>query len=157
MRRDVPRRRVLPDESALAIARSCPANEEALRRVRGLEWKVGGASFKAALEVIREALALPDSRLPETASSRSRGSCERASVVTLMSALLRQRARAHKVAPELLACADDLERLAGGEREGIPALEGWRFDLVGKELLALLDGKLALVVRDGEVAIEERK
>ena len=35
-RRDVPRRRVLADESALAIARGKPADEEALRRVRGL-------------------------------------------------------------------------------------------------------------------------
>ncbi len=42
MRRDIPRRRVLADESALAIARSRPADEEALRRVRGLEWRVGG-------------------------------------------------------------------------------------------------------------------
>ena len=46
MRRDVPRRRVLADESALAIARSRPADEEALRRVRGLEWKVGGESSR---------------------------------------------------------------------------------------------------------------
>ena len=157
MRRDVPRRRVLADESALAIARSCPENDEALRRVRGLEWKAGGASSTAVLEVVREALALPDNQLPEAASSRPRGNGERASVVALMSALLRSRARVHKVAQELLAGADDLERLAAGDREGISALEGWRFDLVGKELLALLDGKLALTVRDGEVAVEERK
>jgi len=157
MRRDVPRRRILSDESALAIARSCPANEEALRRVRGLEWKAGSAYSTAAMEVIHKALALPDDQLPEAASSRSRGNVERASVVSLMSALLRCRAHVHKVAPELLACADDLERLAAGERDGITALEGWRFDLVGKELLALLDGKLALVVRGGEIAVEERK
>jgi hypothetical protein len=49
-RRDVPRRRVLADESALAIARSKPANEEALRRVRGLEWKAGGGSSTASCD-----------------------------------------------------------------------------------------------------------
>ena len=157
MRRNVPRRRVLSEECAIAIARSRPANEEALRRVRGLELKAGGASSVAVLEAIRRALELPDDQLPETISSRSRGNSERASVVSMMNALLRCRALAHKVAPEFIAGAEDMERLAAGERDGVPVLEGWRFDLAGKELLALLDGKLALFVRDGEMAIEERK
>jgi ribonuclease D len=74
-----------------------------------------------------------------------------------MGALLRYRARVHRVAPEVLANAEDLERLAAGEREGIGVLEGWRLDLAGKDLLALLDGKLSLVVHDGLVAVEGRK
>ena len=157
MRRNVPRRRVLSDESALAIARSRPADEEALHRVRGLEWRAGGESSAAVLAVVREALALPDGSLPDPPSSaKPRGNGERASVVALMGALLRCRARAHRVAPEVLSNAEELERLAAGEREGIGVLEGWRLDLAGKELLALLDGKVSLVVRGGEVAVEER-
>jgi ribonuclease D len=157
MRRDVPRRRVLADESALAIARSQPSDEDALRRVRGLEWKVGGEASSAVLAVVRDALALPEGRLPEAPLSRPRGNGERASVVALLAAVLRSRARVHRVAPEVLANADELERMAAGEREGIPVLAGWKFDLAGKDLLALLDGKLSLVVRDGEVAVEERR
>ena len=48
--------------------RGKPANEEALRRVRGLEWKAGGGSSTAVLAMVREALALPEdqrSRLQE--------------------------------------------------------------------------------------------
>jgi ribonuclease D len=123
-RRDVPRRRVLADESALAIARSKPANEEALRRVRGLEWKVGGEASTA--------------------------------VAALLGALVRSRSRVHRVAPEVLTNADELERLAAGEREGIGVLAGWRRDLLGKEMLALLDGRLSLVIHRGEVAVEAR-
>jgi hypothetical protein len=40
--------------------------------------------------------------------------------------------------------------------KGIPVLSGWRRDLLGKELLALLDGRLSLVIHRGEVAVEER-
>ncbi|MBP2673616.1 MAG: Rnd [Deltaproteobacteria bacterium] len=156
-RRDVPRRRVLSDESALAIARSRAADEEGLRRVRGLEWKIGGDTSSAVLDAVRDALALPEGRLPGPASSRSRGNGERASVVALLGALLRCRARVHRVAPEVLANAEDLERLAAGERDGIPALSGWRLDLVGRELLALLEGKLSLFVHDGEATVEERR
>jgi ribonuclease D len=62
----------------------------------------------------------------------------------------------HRVAPEVLTNTDELERLADGEREGLAVLSGWRFDLLGKELLALLDGRLSLVIRGGEVVVEER-
>ena len=155
-RRDVPRRRVLADESALAIARSKPANEEALRRVRGLEWKAGGGSSTAVLEIVRRALALPENQLPEAAPSRPRGNGDRGSVVGLLGALVRSRSRVHRVAPEVLTNTDELERLAAGEREGIGVLSGWRLDLLGKELLALLDGRLSLVIHRGEVAVEER-
>ena len=156
MRRDVPRRRVLADESALAIARSRPENEEALRRVRGLEWKAGSVSSAAVLETVREALATPRDLFPEAPPARPSGNGERSSVVALMGVLLRTRARAHRVAPELIACANDLERLVSGERGAIPVLEGWRFDLVGRELLLLLDGKISLAARDGKVIVEEQ-
>ena len=62
----------------------------------------------------------------------------------------------HRVAPEVLTNTDELERLAAGEREGIAVLSGWRLDLLGKELLALLDGRLSLVIHRGEVVVEER-
>lgn len=155
-RRNVPRRRVLADESALAIARSRAADEEALRRVRGLEWKVGGESSTAVLAAVRDALALPADQLPEAPPSRPRGNGDRGSVVGLLGALVRSRSRVHRVAPEVLTNTDELERLADGEREGLAVLSGWRFDLLGKELLALLDGRLSLVIRGGEVVVEER-
>ena len=59
-----------------------------------------------------------------------------------MVALVRLRAREHGVAMPLLASRDDLERLAGGEREASPLLEGWRRKMVGEELVELLDGEL---------------
>jgi ribonuclease D len=155
-RRDVPRRRVLADESALAIARSRPADEEALRRVRGLEWKVGGEASAAVLAAVREGLSLPEDRLPELPPSRPRGNGDRSSVAVLLGALVRSRSGFHRVAPEVLTNAEELERLAAGEREGIGVLAGWRLELVGKELLSLLDGRVAIVVRNGKLAVEDR-
>jgi len=57
----------------------------------------------------------------------------------------------------VLTNADELERLAAGEREGIGVLSGWRLDLLGKELLDLLDGRLSLVIHRGEVVVEARE
>jgi ribonuclease D len=71
-----------------------------------------------------------------------------------MVALVRSRAREHGVAMPLLASRDDLERLAGGDREASPLLEGWRRTMVGDELVALLDGTLTMRLNDGNLVIE---
>jgi ribonuclease D len=76
--------------------------------------------------------------------------------VALLGALVRSRSRVHRVAPEVLTNADELERMAAGERDGIAVLSGWRLDLLGTELLALLDGRLSLVIHRGAVVVEER-
>jgi len=99
---------------------------------------------------------LPEDQLPESPPSRPRGNGDRSSVVALLGALVRSRSRVHRVAPEVLTNTDELERLAAGERDGIAVLSGWRRDLLGKELLALLDGRLSLVIHRGEVAVEKR-
>jgi ribonuclease D len=74
--------------------------------------------------------------------------------VDLMVALVRARAREHGVAMPLLASREDLERLAAGEREASPLLEGWRRTMVGDELVALLDGTLCMRLSDGSLVIE---
>lgn len=152
MRRDIPRRWVLGDETALAVARACPADEDALRRIRGVEGKIGREVGAALLSRVREALDQPADRLPEELPPRPEGVGDRGPVVALLGALLRVRAREHRVATEVLATTEELERLAAGEREGIGVLSGWRRDLLGGELLALLDGKVSLTVRNGRVA-----
>ena len=53
----------------------------------------------------------------------------------------------------LLASRDDLERLAGGERDGNPLLEGWRRSMVGSELLELLEGRLTLSLADAHLRV----
>ncbi len=151
MRRDLPRRWVLADETALAVARACPSDDADLRRIRGVEGKIGREVGATLLSLVREAMDLPADRLPEEAPSRPEGIGERGPVVALLGALLRARARQHRVAAEVLATSEDLERLASGEREGIAVLSGWRRDLLGNELLALLEGKLSLAVRGGRL------
>jgi len=53
----------------------------------------------------------------------------------------------------LLASRDDLEHLAGGDREGNPLLEGWRRAMVGSELVELLDGSVTLSLAEGHLQV----
>jgi ribonuclease D len=55
----------------------------------------------------------------------------------------------------LIASADDLEAIAADDRAAVPALSGWRYDIFGKDALALKHGRLALTVRDNHIALVE--
>jgi ribonuclease D len=65
--------------------------------------------------------------------------------------LLKIRARDANVASKLLARSDELEQLAAGQRDGLPMLEGWRFEQFGADALALVEGKLGFAVLDGKL------
>lgn len=152
-RRDVPRRWVIGDESIVEVSRRTPATVEQLAEVRGVTDKVGRSALKGLLEAVAAGLAVPDSELPKIARRhRPQGDVDGA--VDLMVALVRQRAREHGVAMPLLASRDDLERLAAGEREESPLLEGWRKAMVGDELVSLLDGVLVMRLDNGSLVVE---
>jgi len=76
-------------------------------------------------------------------------------VVDLLKTLLRLRAEAANVAPRLIANAEDIERLAANEDDGVAALQGWRHEVFGKDALALRKGDLAIALENGEAVVVE--
>ena len=72
------------------------------------------------------------------------------SAIDLLKTLLRLRAEEARVAPRLIANADDIERLAAFEDEDVAALHGWREEVFGKDARLLRDGKLAIALKKGE-------
>jgi ribonuclease D len=75
---------------------------------------------------------------------------EGALVADLLKLLLKIRSREIDVAARLLARSDDLELLAAGVR-GLPMLEGWRYEVFGKDALDLVEGKLGFGVAQGKL------
>ncbi len=152
-RRDVPKRWILGDESIVEIARRSPTTAEDVAGIRGVPDKVGRAAQRSLAEAVVCGLAVPDSELPSI-TKRKRPAGDIDGAVDLMVALVRVRAHERGVAMPLLASREDLERLAAGEREASPLLEGWRREMVGNELVSLLDGSLVMRLRDGLLSIE---
>jgi ribonuclease D len=76
---------------------------------------------------------------------------EGALVADLLKLLLKIRARDVNVAPKLLARTEELEALAGGQRDGLAILTGWRFDQFGQDALDLVEGRLAFAVKGGKL------
>ena len=155
-RRDIPKRWVLGDESVVEIARRTPATPQELFAIRGVGDKLQRSATAGVLAAVARGLAVPEESLPVLERRRRPAAKDIDGAVDLMVALVRLRAREHGVAMPVLASRDDLESLASGDREAHRLLEGWRHDIVGAELLDLLDGKIALSLDGGDLHVEKR-
>jgi ribonuclease D len=151
----MPRRWVLGDETLVEVARRRPADVAELSEIRGLNVKSLGDGGAGLLAAVRNGLSVPESELPRI-DRKPRAIVDIEGVVELMGALVRLAASDHGVAVQLLATRADLERLASGEREDNPLMQGWRRAIVGDELVALVEGRLSLRVGDGKIVVERR-
>ena len=151
-RRDLPKRWLVSDESLVEIARRRPKSVEQLSAIRGVSDRVASRQGNGLIEAIRRGEAVPEEELPRL-PKRTRMPRDAQPIADLLSAIVRVRAAEHGVAPTLLASREDLERFAGGEREGHPLSEGWRHTLVGAELEAILAGAVCLRVEQGRLVL----
>ena len=154
--RDIPRGRVLKDEALTEIAAHPPETPEALERIRAVP--KGFANSKLGKGLI-DAIALgltaqpPQEAMTENKQRRRREPSP--SAVDLLKTLLRLRAEAADVAPRLIANAEDIERLAANDDDGVAALSGWRNEVFGKDAIALRKGDLAIALENGEAVVVE--
>ncbi len=152
--RDVPRGRVLKDDTLMEIALAAPRTAEELGNLRafprGMERSRAGIEILAA---VHRGLARDPKSLPKLV--RERRSVGGGATVELLKVLLRQVGETHGVAPKMIATAEDLEALAANDRANVPALAGWRREIFGEKALELKHGRLALTVENGKVVALE--
>lgn len=150
--RDIPRNRVIRDETLLEIAAHPPQDSEQLDHIRGLpNGYAQSRAGKALLVAVQESLSAPG---PEPLPAGPRFKREPSpAALDLLKTLLRLRASEFRVAPRLVADIDDLEHIACGEFDGVAALHGWRAEVFGNDAVALCEGRLAVGLRDGEAVV----
>ena len=151
--KNIPRGRIMRDETLADIASHPPKKQGDLAKVRGLSaaWKDNDIG-KRLMKVIADAEPLSPEEMPEKMKRGAPLGKEGALVADLLKLLLKIRAREIDVAARLLTRADEMESLAAGVRD-LPVLQGWRYDVFGKDALELVEGKLAFAVRKGKLAM----
>ncbi len=146
---NIPRQRLLKDESLLEIAATAPTSPDALARVRGITRGFAeGRSGIGLLAALKEAAALPEDALPPAPRNKD-GPRPSPALVALLKVLLAAKCEEHHVAPKLLASSEELDRLASEAEPDVPALSGWRREVFGDDALALKAGRITLGV-DGK-------
>ena len=153
-KRDLPRGRVMKDETLADLALNPPRAQADLAKVRGLSggWasNEGGRAVMAALA---GAEPLPDDEMPD-AERRGRGGGKQSKLVgDLLKLLLKIRCQELGVASRLIARGGELDRLAGGARDELALLDGWRREVFGQEALELVEGRVGFAVADGKLAL----
>ncbi len=152
-RRDLPRNRVLRDESLLEIAAHAPHSVDELAHARGLGKSFAEGRFGTEiLATVAEALAQPESTWPEP-EPRREAPPRLAPLVDLLRVLLKLRCEENDVAQKLVADAEDLERIAADDHADVRALTGWRAEVFGRDALDLKHGRLALTAAGNRIRL----
>jgi ribonuclease D len=158
---DRPVQSILSDAALVELAKRKPSSSKQLEQIRG----VGAASLHRRAGELLDAVHRGRERPPEPLPQDTRPPApdpDDAPLIALAEALVRARAREASLAYELLAARADLQAIvaelrANGAEADVRTLRGWRRELVGTELLELLDGRMSLSVYAGKVLADRRE
>jgi ribonuclease D len=147
---------VLPDHVLVELARQAPSRRSALADVRGLPSATLHRQAQPLLDAIVRGAQRPPPSLPKGPPPSAP---DDAPVAALLSALVRHRSLEGGIAAQLIATQAELASLVAAIRrrqpvDDLPMMRGWRRELVGDELLALMAGRGAVRVgEDGRLEV----
>ncbi|MBO6826303.1 MAG: ribonuclease D [Sneathiella sp.] len=150
---DIPRNRILRDEALLDIAGNPPKNAEKLSHVRGIGKKFAeGGMGKGLLAAIEEGRKVPDDECPVVARKAppAKGI---GPLVDLLRVMLKMRCEENDVAQKLVCSSGDLEKIASEEEPDVPAMKGWRYEVFGRDALALKAGEIAFTIQGKKIKV----
>jgi len=150
--KNIPRGRIVKDDTLNELAAHPPKTQEDLGRVRGLSagWRNNDIGARL-IGAISGATPLSPDELPDREPRRPGLTKDGALVSDLLKLLLKIRAKESGVAPRLIARADDIEALAAGVRGDLKILSGWRFEEFGRDALDLVEGRLGFAIENGKL------
>jgi ribonuclease D len=135
IRKNLPRGWVLSDDVVRELARLRPRSDSDLQRVAGLP---GGIATRHSAEIL-ELIASGAAEVTDgdRSPAADRLTPEQTATIRRLQDVLQQVAVDAGVTPEVLATRRDLTALVRGARD-VPPLSGWRRDVVGERLLAVI-------------------
>jgi ribonuclease D len=149
--KNIPRGRIMRDETLADLAGHPPKQQADLTKVRGLSaaWKDNDIG-KRLMKVLEKAEPLSPDEMPDKPRRGAPLGKEGALVADLLKLLLKIRSREIDVAARLLTRSDEMESLASGMRDQ-PVLQGWRYEVFGQDALELVEGRLGFGVENGRL------
>ncbi len=147
--RDIPRRRMLSDEALLEIARRDKLNTDTMQRMRGINAGFIKRFGEEIIQVWQQGMDTPEADWPRQ-SPRRHNHAGTDLRLEMLDTLVRLKAEEGEIASSILASKSELSELASwgyrckDEPPEVACLHGWRYELVGHDLLRLLHGEICL-------------
>jgi len=150
-RKDIPRNWIMRDDTLADMAGQMPKDTKQLKKIRNISSDMAeGKTGQRLLSLIKQALESDKSTWPKPAKRRGPPP-NVAATQDILRMLLKVQCAQQGVATKLVASKEDLEILAQKDDADIPALKGWRYQVFGKDALALKNGNLAIGLKEGEI------
>lgn len=150
-KKDVPRGRILKDETLLDLTYQKPRTESELVRIRGVSADMAKGKFgKLVLDAIARGLAIPDTSCP-IATTRDPLPQRLTPALEMLKMLLRIQASEHDVAPRLIADSETLENYVRDPKSTPSLTQGWRSEIFGSEAILMMSGETALGLVNGKI------
>ena len=138
----------MKDEILVELSRRAPSQLHQLSALRGIQQRDLDRHGEAMLAAIKRGKGCPLDQCPTPeAPGPSLDEAETA-LASLLQAVLQAVSAQKLVSAPLVATVGELSRLVEAYRKGraneLPVLSGWRGELVGQDLLGILEGKTAV-------------
>ena len=150
---DRPRNWLLRDDMILDLARLQPASVGELFKMHNMNERSAKRYGETICRLITEAKLQPPIKLDDKGRLQKKTQQQEA-VIDVLSALVRLRADENSLNPAILATRKDLEQLLFKD-EKCRLLHGWRYSMVGSELIDALQGKYMVSLQDSRVQLME--
>lgn len=145
-----PRRHIMSDEQVIEIAKRNPYNLDDLLNIRGIDSVLNIGELREILSVVSNARKKTDIALPYDTNAADTGKSLDA-LIDGMNAIIKIRAHENGIAPGVFTKNSDLSLVARGMPEESDVCKGWRGEIVGRDLIEFLNGKIELKVINGDM------
>ncbi len=144
-----PRVSIARDEALVELARRSPSSASGLRNLRAVRSREVERHAGEVVELIAAALAKPKEEWPQPPPAQ--GPSPAPGVVELLQAVVREHADEESVASSMLATQAELQQLVARHHTGngvdeLRVMQGWRREIVGSDLIAVLEGSASVSV-----------
>lgn len=146
--RDMPRLSIMRNEVLIELARRPPKNRGDLGNCRLLRPDIARRFAGPILEAAERGSQPPYPELPRRGPRAPDPPPEASALIRLLDAWVRTCALDEEIASELLAKRADLDALVAsrlnGSNDELVLLQGWRAEIVGNDLISILEGRQGL-------------
>lgn len=149
--KDLPKSWVMRDETLADMAAQMPKDVKHLKKIRNMPSDLAESRHgKMLLDLINVAINSNPKNWPQPKKKKPVPPSVSATV-DILRMLLKIQAAQHDVATKLLSSTEDLEAIAMDDDADVPALKGWRFEVFGREALAVKKGALAVGLKGTKI------
>ncbi|MEK9644749.1 MAG: ribonuclease D [Alphaproteobacteria bacterium] len=152
---NVPRNRVMKDESLTEIAAYAPSSVDELMALRSVSRDRIGKDRASELVAVLEDVGEMDPKDYPTLPEELPNGADAGPSIELLKVLLKLKCDEHRVAQKLIASSSDIEAIAVDDNAAVRTLNGWRRDVYGADAIRLKHGEIALAADGARIRVIE--